>query len=529
MSDSDVTPYSHPEQSTLGWLTEGAGHLLSSIPSKSLDLFSYGFKRLLDGVWGGQHSGLRRLIDLPVGLATMALGGVPLVLASPLYFVGHALKSWGAPEFEYRTETSLPGEAKKIGQLKIFSLNAALGDKVMLPANFAGTGFTDLTLRERSDRILQALDREAPDLIALQEVFSPTEARHIADRLAERGYDVVFNSGHAMWGLAGYNSGLLTAVKRSSGLTLTHARYRDFKAGELPDLLAAKGAQLLDIADSAGNKMVFVKTHLQASSRHEVAIRDQQMAEIVAWIGDERRVVIAGDMNCFDRHIAQASHWIKGVLNGYQDGWKPSHAGYLGVVLLGSGVHSHRLGQEGIETLAASQYDKAKEVGSTMSDADLKAAIERAFAKRHADYRYGKGNSIKDHAAAICRARGKNPPWQPLLQTKEVLSIRDRSELISEYAIAQYDGTKSWEELQQEAATKSDDELTRASAESANRNRAALEEVYAVTSTRNALLEEVTGRNLNDRIFTKGFEGSSYLVAHHLRHLSDHAPLIGTI
>lgn len=483
------------------------GEALCTLSSPVLSLISWGLSSIREGTRNEQGSLADRAISLFSGALAWTVA-TPFLWLLPVHSIGHRLKWAGSREVSFRAaaETSV-GET---GRLKIFSLNAALGNGVMEAFNFSGTPVGLGKLRERSERIVEVIEREGVDLVALQEVFSPDEGEFLAQRLSELGYDVVYNAGSAMHGWVGYNSGLISAVKRTDQFQMKGAEFRSFRGRHSVDWFAAKGALMVEIVDSAGQTALFTNTHLQSDGPRQLRVRDRQVDQLKEWAKESEREILIGDMNCFlnsvDGGFAQGDAWIRGGrLANYQERYvsnAPEGIPYWGAAVCGSGVKANHLGDRNFVEFVRSWRPNGE------SGVD---GVRASFLKRH-------------------RITSPCNDW------KELLRGRDREEWISEYALLRYPFGGEWKELLAEAESLSDEELLARMARGLDElfgkgdlPSSRLEEVHRVSALRTELIEKVVNRKRMDRMFTRGFADASYRVADEYFDLSDHRALLGHV
>jgi endonuclease/exonuclease/phosphatase family metal-dependent hydrolase len=561
------------------------GRAIKFIPSTSFGLMSYGVRTILDGALGipkDENMGVvnriaHRASRLVRGSAMALTGALITIVTSPLFLVGTKIAQVSSPELE--TKKAKNPSQNTTSELKLFQLNASLGHSVVGAVNHGGTAFSRLGKKEHADQIIKAIIDGESNLVTLQEVFDPDIAEYMAEKLSDKGYDVSYNCGHAVGGLAGFNSGLLTAVKRSSNITLIESRFVRYDVGNNPfneDFYAGKGV-LATKVEVDGKVMILANTHLQASGGKEVQFRQQEIDQAQDLIneladGEDCKVIFAGDMNCFDRGVSQADEWIgserfentegaifAGSLTRFSENFQGSTSSDLGelkayLTIQGSGVTSRSLSESKKEILDAID-DKVIEEKKEIIPENQKNRFIEEFIKRHMNYKFMESTGIEgelttenienlldQHIQEICKNRKLEKPNLSNLKDKLafVLKIRDRQELISEavmlklYSTGEETSPEQIKEMIEEFSKKSDNDLADIIAnnminiigenESSNGCQDNRDLAMELTLMKNVQYDYYK-RNRNDRVFTKGFEGASYTMDMKNRGLSDHVPL----
>ena len=157
--------------------------------------------------------------------------------------------------------------------------------------------------KERLRAIARSLAARDPDLVLLQEVWAPRDAKSFEKRLARAGYAVVELPAD---GVLMRTSGLLAFVRTSAGWRASQPRFHEFRA-EAPDWkvwegdgLGDKGVQGFTLSRE-GLSLEVLHTHLQAAYAPEgyAEVRRAQLAELRALAEAEKRapVLVAGDLN----------------------------------------------------------------------------------------------------------------------------------------------------------------------------------------------------------------------------------------
>ncbi len=147
----------------------------------------------------------------------------------------------------------------------------------------------------------------APDVVALQEVWTREDAEPLVERLAP-----VYESVGTPPNWFGFRKGgLLAFVRRASGWRVDRdtrrTRFHEFRA-EAPDWrlwegdgFGDKGVQRVELVGADDARLVVLNTHLQAQYLHGwTAVRRAQLAELELALGPlegDPPVLLAGDLN----------------------------------------------------------------------------------------------------------------------------------------------------------------------------------------------------------------------------------------
>jgi endonuclease/exonuclease/phosphatase family metal-dependent hydrolase len=159
----------------------------------------------------------------------------------------------------------------------------------------------------RFDRIATELDREAPDLVLLQEVWTARAGRSLPVQ--------------AEWSVAtGRRSPWL--CRRSGLVTLSQhpvvsGEFRPFRNARWPDVLVTKGALKTTLELAGGQRVTVWNVHLQAGrTAHAGRVRARQIAELLQWVRETEDGqildIVAGDFNCTPdshEHRVMTRHW----------------------------------------------------------------------------------------------------------------------------------------------------------------------------------------------------------------------------
>lgn len=323
-------------------VAHGFGHALSFVPSKTYSVFCNGLLILLNGSKECSNALKdRNIVKLTVGSGKVlagssfvVLGALFTALLSVPYLLGKICKSFGSPTVHVKFGTVLENASTPTDDLVVFNLNCALGNKILRAVNFGGEKFGYISNQTRIQEILNSIEEQKADVVTLQEVFDPDAASLIAEKLAEKGYTTIYNAGTPC---IGYNSGLLIAVKNlSTPFQADFEAYKDF-AGV--DRFASKGILAVKIPYGENRSLIVATSHLMASSKEQVQIRDAQMRQALDLIqrikenaeNKEIHVLFCGDFNCYDTGVNQAIEWVndypagplpsagRNILNGFSD------------------------------------------------------------------------------------------------------------------------------------------------------------------------------------------------------------------
>ncbi|QPB44341.1 hypothetical protein [Medusavirus stheno T3] len=529
---------------------------------ESLDLFGRGILIFKNAGDGAQKT---------LGVACAAAGIAGFALLLPTYIAGQTLRNVATLGADFDGERAVATNVAShsdsdTGAVSLFNLNTALGDKILYAVNFGGTPFGKIPLAERAGQVVDAILREDPDIVTLQEVFSTDMGSLIGDALSRNGYEVFFDVGSRFCGYVGYNSGLLTAVKVTGDgerRVIGH-RYHRYSDAANVDRFAAKGVLLVKCTVGDGDRSVVIaNTHLMASDPEpgvEVAIRDSQMREAVAWIADFAAgapTILAGDFNCYDHGVNQAKEWLadesnealgiastgRAYLSGFEEHYQfldPTH-GDAGLpfseMLVGSDVE---------DAAFATPFEQALSIltGTPVpEDIDTMGYCVTHFFKRLFRYRFPipaleqpfsesvkqlDGYFDKEIALIVENRRIKESPQSPIALVDRIsilLQGRDAYDLSTELEMLGTSATDlTAEEARQQLA-----EIVSMLVE----NDAELQPEQLSEANRCAFYRELQGqffgRHRNDRVFhQKGAIEGAYSVRYDLMHLSDHMPLVGT-
>ncbi|BBI30298.1 hypothetical protein QKT49_gp158 [Acanthamoeba castellanii medusavirus] len=528
----------------------------------SLDLFSRGILKFKNA---GDGDGAQKAL----GVACVAAGIAGFALLLPTYVVGQTLHNVATPEdMEHAGATNMASRSTSDpGAIRLFNLNAALGDKILYAVNFGGTPFGKISLSDRAEQVVSAILNEDPDIVTLQEIFSTDMGTAIADALSRNGYEVFFNAGSRFCGYAGYNSGLLTAVKVTGDgeRRVVDHRYHRYSDSANVDRFAAKGVLLVRCTVGDGDReMVVANTHLMASDPApgvEVAIRDSQIQEAVAWIADFASgapAILAGDFNCYDHGVSQGNEWLadesnealgisstgRAYLAGFEEAYRfldPTNGDAslpFPAMLVGSDVE---------DAAFATPFEQALGVlsGTPMPDdiGDSMGYYMTHFFKRLFRYRFPipdlerpfnetvkqlDGYFDKEIALVVENRRIAESPQSPI-------SLVDKISILLQGRDA-YDVSTELEMLGTPATDLTPEEARRLLAEIAAmlvENDVELPPEQLAEANRCTFYRELQkqffGRHRNDRVFhQKGAIEGHYSVRYDLMHLSDHLPLVGS-
>jgi endonuclease/exonuclease/phosphatase family metal-dependent hydrolase len=184
----------------------------------------------------------------------------------------------------------------------------------LLSWNVHGLPFHGAPARLR--RIAAWIGERRPDLVLLQEVWSPAYERLLADSLA-REYDASYTARRFSRRPHG---GLLTLIRRDAGWRTARVSFETygsaapwFRLNE-GDGLSGKGILAVELRRDA-ETLLAVNTHLQAQygERGYANVRRRQLEQLGAFVrraGEAVPLLLAGDLNTlpeenlYDSHIA---------------------------------------------------------------------------------------------------------------------------------------------------------------------------------------------------------------------------------
>lgn len=146
---------------------------------------------------------------------------------------------------------------------------------------------------DRFDRIAAEIEREAPDTVLFQEIWTTRAERAMPDS-AEWS---VVTGDRSSWICR--RSGLVTL----SRYPVVSAEFRPFRRAYGVDVLVTKGALRTTLDLGGGRLMNLWNVHLQAGrSGLDRRVRLQQIAELERWMGESEKGqvldVVGGDFNC---------------------------------------------------------------------------------------------------------------------------------------------------------------------------------------------------------------------------------------
>jgi endonuclease/exonuclease/phosphatase family metal-dependent hydrolase len=145
----------------------------------------------------------------------------------------------------------------------------------------------------RFDRIATELEREAPDLVLLQEVWTTRAGR----ALPGEGEWAVAIGTQSPWICR--RSGLVTL----SRYPIVAGEFRAFHDARWPDVLVTKGALKTTLELGGGQRVTVWNVHLQAGrTAHAGRVRARQISELLQWVREtedgQALDIVAGDFNC---------------------------------------------------------------------------------------------------------------------------------------------------------------------------------------------------------------------------------------
>jgi len=162
-------------------------------------------------------------------------------------------------------------------------------------ANLIGSGRSTL---DRARRIADIVLASGHDIVALSEVFQG--ARPVLEKTLRRQHDIVVSRPSAGRRRV-LDSGLVLAARK--GHEIVRSDSMRFKAADIPDSLAEKGALFARVRLDGEQVVDVVVTHLQANAWLGECTRRDQLEELRGFLGGRRSgtgrppLVVAGDLN----------------------------------------------------------------------------------------------------------------------------------------------------------------------------------------------------------------------------------------
>jgi endonuclease/exonuclease/phosphatase family metal-dependent hydrolase len=159
----------------------------------------------------------------------------------------------------------------------------------------------------RFDRIAAELERAAPDLVLLQEVWTARAGQ----ALPVAGQWSVATGTQSPWICR--RSGLVTLSQHP----IVSGEFRPFRYARWPDVLVTKGALKTTLELAGGQRVTIWNVHLQAGrTAHARRVRARQITQLLEWVREtedgQTLDIIAGDFNCTpdsQEHRVLTHHW----------------------------------------------------------------------------------------------------------------------------------------------------------------------------------------------------------------------------
>ncbi|MGH7279453.1 MAG: endonuclease/exonuclease/phosphatase family protein, partial [Candidatus Rokuibacteriota bacterium] len=165
-----------------------------------------------------------------------------------------------------------------------------------------------------------------PDVVCLQEIWLPRDARHLEDTWGRHGYEAI----GAPEAPVRRKGGLIAFVSAAGGWKVTGSAFEEYEA-EAPeyrfhefDGLGDRGIQRIDLRHTSGAPLVVLNTHLQSqyAGRPYARIRGAQLgqlSQVAATVACDTPVLAAGDFNTAPQGDVDAPLYRRFLGDGWDD------------------------------------------------------------------------------------------------------------------------------------------------------------------------------------------------------------------